>query len=81
VAVITMTAGQRVGWEAEVRSLYDSMVRIVVTPPRGAGVAGALTARSRPEISTLVDVEDVVLASSQDTSGHDRPRDEEGELP
>ena len=29
----TMTAEQRVEWEAEVRSLYDGMVRIVVTPP------------------------------------------------
>ncbi len=28
----TMTAAQRVEWEAEVRSLYDGMVRIVVTP-------------------------------------------------
>ena len=27
-----MTPGQRVEWEAEVRSLYDGMVRIVVTP-------------------------------------------------
>jgi hypothetical protein len=27
-----MTPGQRAGWEAEVRSLYDGMVRIVVTP-------------------------------------------------
>jgi len=27
-----MSAEQRVGWEAEVRSLYDGMVRIVVTP-------------------------------------------------
>jgi hypothetical protein len=27
-----MTPEQRVEWEAEVRSLYDSMVRIVVTP-------------------------------------------------
>jgi hypothetical protein len=27
-----MTSEQRVEWEAEVRSLYDSMVRIVVTP-------------------------------------------------
>ncbi|MEW2499476.1 pyridoxamine 5'-phosphate oxidase family protein [Amycolatopsis sp. NPDC047767] len=27
-----MTAEQRVEWEAEVRSLYDGMVRIVVTP-------------------------------------------------
>lgn len=27
-----MSAKQRVAWEAEVRSLYDSMVRIVVTP-------------------------------------------------
>jgi len=27
-----MTAEQRVHWEAEVRSLYKSMVRIVVTP-------------------------------------------------
>jgi len=27
-----MTPEQRVVWEAEVRSLYDSMVRIVVTP-------------------------------------------------
>lgn len=27
-----MTAEQRVEWEAEVRSLYDAMVRIVVTP-------------------------------------------------
>ena len=27
-----MTPEQRVGWEAEVRSLYSSMVRIVVTP-------------------------------------------------
>jgi hypothetical protein len=27
-----MTAEQRVGWEAEVRSLYDGMVRIVMTP-------------------------------------------------
>jgi Pyridoxamine 5'-phosphate oxidase len=27
-----MTAEQRVEWEAEVRSLYDRMVRIVVTP-------------------------------------------------
>jgi hypothetical protein len=27
-----MTAEQRVQWEAEVRSLYDGMVRIVVTP-------------------------------------------------
>jgi hypothetical protein len=28
----TMTPEQRVEWEAEVRSLYDSMVRIVVKP-------------------------------------------------
>jgi len=28
----SMTPEQRVEWEAEVRSLYDSMVRIVVTP-------------------------------------------------
>ena len=28
----TMTAEQRVEWEAEVRSLYDGMVRIVMTP-------------------------------------------------
>jgi hypothetical protein len=28
----TMTAEQRAGWEAEIRSLYDGMVRIVVTP-------------------------------------------------
>ncbi|MFC9700801.1 pyridoxamine 5'-phosphate oxidase family protein [Streptomyces sp. NPDC056943] len=28
----TMTPEQRVEWEAEVRALYDSMVRIVVTP-------------------------------------------------
>ena len=27
-----MTAEQRVGWEAESRSLYDGMVRIVITP-------------------------------------------------
>ncbi|GAA0809464.1 pyridoxamine 5'-phosphate oxidase family protein [Spirilliplanes yamanashiensis] len=27
-----MTPEQRVAWEAEVRSLYDAMVRIVVTP-------------------------------------------------
>ncbi|MFC8512698.1 pyridoxamine 5'-phosphate oxidase family protein [Streptomyces sp. NPDC057257] len=27
-----MTAEQRVAWEAEIRSLYDGMVRIVVTP-------------------------------------------------
>jgi len=27
-----MTAEQRVAWEAEVRSLYDGMVRVVVTP-------------------------------------------------
>lgn len=27
-----MTAEQRVDWEAEVRSLYDGMVRIVMTP-------------------------------------------------
>jgi hypothetical protein len=27
-----MTPEQRVGWEAEVRSVYDGMVRIVVTP-------------------------------------------------
>jgi hypothetical protein len=27
-----MTPGQRVEWEREVRSLYDGMVRIVVTP-------------------------------------------------
>jgi hypothetical protein len=27
-----MTPAQRVEWEAEVRSLYDGMVRIVVTP-------------------------------------------------
>ena len=27
-----MTPEQRVEWEAEVHSLYDSMVRIVVTP-------------------------------------------------
>ncbi|MFI7106859.1 pyridoxamine 5'-phosphate oxidase family protein [Nonomuraea sp. NPDC050227] len=27
-----MTAEQRVEWEAEVRSLYDGMVRIIVTP-------------------------------------------------
>ena len=27
-----MTPGQRVEWETEVRSLYDGMVRIVVTP-------------------------------------------------
>ncbi|HEU5001916.1 MAG TPA: pyridoxamine 5'-phosphate oxidase family protein [Actinomycetota bacterium] len=30
--VTNMTAEQRVDWEAEVRSLYDGMVRIVVTP-------------------------------------------------
>ncbi|MEU5875911.1 pyridoxamine 5'-phosphate oxidase family protein [Spirillospora sp. NPDC047279] len=29
---LTMTAEQRVEWEAGVRSLYESMVRIVVTP-------------------------------------------------
>jgi hypothetical protein len=28
----TMTPEQRVAWEAEVRSLYDGMVRILVTP-------------------------------------------------
>lgn len=28
----TMTPEQRVTWEAEIRSLYDGMVRIVVTP-------------------------------------------------
>ena len=28
----SMTAQQRVEWEAEVRSLYESMVRIVITP-------------------------------------------------
>jgi hypothetical protein len=28
----TMTTEQRVEWEAEVRSLYDGMVRIVITP-------------------------------------------------
>jgi len=28
----TMTQEQRVEWEAEIRSLYDGMVRIVVTP-------------------------------------------------
>ncbi|GAB3851125.1 pyridoxamine 5'-phosphate oxidase family protein [Nocardioides maradonensis] len=28
----TMTPEQRVEWEAEVRSLYDGMVRIVITP-------------------------------------------------
>ena len=28
----TMTAEQRVEWEAEIRSLYDGMVRIVITP-------------------------------------------------
>ena len=28
----TMTPEQRVEWEAEVRSLYDGMVRIIVTP-------------------------------------------------
>ncbi|MEV6279299.1 pyridoxamine 5'-phosphate oxidase family protein [Nocardia sp. NPDC051832] len=27
-----MTAEQRVEWEAEIRSLYDGMVRIVITP-------------------------------------------------
>ena len=27
-----MTPGQRADWETEVRSLYDGMVRIVVTP-------------------------------------------------
>ncbi|MCQ9133121.1 MULTISPECIES: pyridoxamine 5'-phosphate oxidase family protein [Streptomyces] len=27
-----MTSEQRVAWEAEIRSLYDGMVRIVVTP-------------------------------------------------
>jgi hypothetical protein len=27
-----MTPEQRAGWEAEVRSLYDGMVRVVVTP-------------------------------------------------
>jgi hypothetical protein len=27
-----MTAEQRVEWEAEVRSLYDGMVRVVITP-------------------------------------------------
>ena len=27
-----MTAEQRIEWEAEVRALYDGMVRIVVTP-------------------------------------------------
>jgi hypothetical protein len=28
----TMTTEQRKEWEAEIRSLYDGMVRIVVTP-------------------------------------------------
>jgi len=28
----SMTAEQRVAWEAEIRSLYDGMVRIVITP-------------------------------------------------
>jgi hypothetical protein len=28
----TMTPEQRVAWEADVRTLYDGMVRIVVTP-------------------------------------------------
>lgn len=28
----TMTPEQRIAWEAEVRSLYDGMVRIVITP-------------------------------------------------
>jgi hypothetical protein len=27
-----MTPEQRIEWEAEVRSLYDGMVRVVVTP-------------------------------------------------
>ena len=27
-----MTPEQRIDWEAEVRSLYDGMVRIIVTP-------------------------------------------------
>jgi hypothetical protein len=27
-----MTAEQRVAWEAEIRSLYDGMVRVVITP-------------------------------------------------
>jgi hypothetical protein len=27
-----MTPEQRVEWEAEIRSLYDGMVRIVITP-------------------------------------------------
>ncbi|MFB7372450.1 pyridoxamine 5'-phosphate oxidase family protein [Streptomyces sp. NPDC056222] len=30
--IYTMTPEQRIEWEAEVRSLYDGMVRIVVTP-------------------------------------------------
>jgi hypothetical protein len=31
----TMTTEQRKEWEAEIRSLYDGMVRIVVTPNVG----------------------------------------------
>lgn len=31
-ATAMMTPEQRVAWEAEVRALYESMVRIVVTP-------------------------------------------------
>lgn len=30
--ISAMTPGQRAAWEAEVRSLYDGMVRVVVTP-------------------------------------------------
>jgi hypothetical protein len=97
-----MTAEQRVEWEAEVRSLYDGMVRIVVTPTWAklidfeTTLPSAATAiqhvaivhdgpnatrcwrrrggdgqKQVGELSTLVDVENVVLASSQ---GHQWPR-------
>src|SRR4051794_8209557 len=53
-----MTPEQRVEWEAEVRSLYDGMVRIVVTPTW----------------AKLIDFETTLPSAVEERAGHREPR-------
>ena len=59
-----MTPEQRLEWEAEVRSLYDGMVRIVVTPTWAKLICGAaVSSKVRQEMSRW-DVENPRAAPS-----------------